>query len=431
MLNNGKKIGWLSAASIVVANMVGTGVFTSLGFQLEDIQNTWSIVLLWSFGGLFSILGAFSYAELGTKLPKSGGEYHFLSETIHPFVGYLSGWVSLTVGFSAPVALAAMAMGSYVAKFMWLSPTLIGAITVVIISAIHSINIRQSSRFQNVFTALKLLLIAGIVLLGLIHTPSANSINLDAGWKVEIFLPAYAVAFVYVTYSYSGWNAAAYIIEEIKVPRINLPKALIGGTLVVSILFILLQVAFLNQAPIHALKGKVEIGQIVAEYMFGPEGGKLISLIIALLLISSISAMIWVGPRVTRAMASDYPLWQFLSKDNKNGIPVSAIWFQSIISLLLIITGSFELVLLYSGFILQIFTMLTIAGVFILRMKKIGIAGYNSPGYPYFQILYLLLSIWIISFLLYDKPEESLLGLLNLLLGALTFLLNKAKIRAG
>ena len=420
------KIGWVSAGAIVIANIVGTGVFTSLGLQLQSIQNTWSILILWILGGLISLFGAFSYAELGTHLPKSGGEYYFLSKIYHPFLGYLSGWVSLTVGFAAPIALAAMAMGAYMDKFVPIDASLIAVFAIVFLTLIHSINIKQSSRFQNLFTLLKLLLIGGMILSAFIIPSPDNAIDFSSTWKAELLSPAFAIALVYVTYSYSGWNAAAYIIEEIKEPKKNLPRALIGGTALVSVLYVLLQYTFLREAPMEALVGKIEIGQVVAEYMFGWEGGRWVSFLISLLLISSISAMVWVGPRVTRAMANDYRLWQFLATDNKNGIPVRAIWFQTFISVLLIVTGSFEQVFLYSGFILQVFTTFTIAGVIILRIRMRGEGtGYKSPGYPVLQIVYLLVSFWILIFLLYDKPQESLLGFVNLALGALTFLMNK------
>lgn len=423
---SGPKIGWVSAAAVVVANIVGTGVFTSLGLQLQFLGNTWTILILWILGGLISLFGAFSYAELGTHLPKSGGEYHFLSKLYHPFLGYLSGWVSLTVGFAAPIALAAMAMGAYTAKFFPIGPRLLAVLAILILTLIHSINIRQSSRFQNGFTLLKLLLMTGMVVAAALIPSESSGLDFSNNWQSELVTPAFAIALIYVTYSYSGWNAAAYIVEEIDRPNINLPKALLIGTSIVCILYVCIQWSFLKQAPVEVLSGKIEIGQVVAERMFGLQGGRWVSFFIALLLISSISAMVWVGPRVTRAMSDDYELWQFLAVDNSNGIPVRAIWFQSFLSILLLITGSFEEVFLYSGFILQVFTTFTVAGVIILRIRTRGQGkGYKSPLFPFFQILYLLVSIWILGYLLYDKPRESLLGFVNLGLGAFTFWLNK------
>jgi APA family basic amino acid/polyamine antiporter len=418
---NGRKIGWVSAAAIVVANMVGTGVFTSLGLQLEVLSNPWSILILWGVGGLISLFGAFSYAELGTKLPRSGGEYYFLTQIYHPILGYLSGWVSLTVGFAASVALAAMAMGAYLGKFLFLSPQWIAILSIIIISMVHSVSIRTSSRFQNTFTALKLFLILFLIIACFaVPSSTASFSQSEVSLAGEVLNPAFAVALVYVIYAFSGWNAAAYIVEEIKAPERNLPIALIGGTLVVSLLYILLQVGFLHQASVEQLTGKVEVGQVVANHMFGPQGGKLISFFIALFLISSISAMVWVGPRVVRAMANDYSIWHFLAQDNRKGIPVRAVWLQAFISIFMIATSSFEQVLLYSGFVLQLFTTITVAGVFVMRLKN-GHRGYSSPGYPWVQVIFLAISIWMLAFLMYDRPLESLLGFANLLLGAVSY----------
>ena len=421
---SGKKIGWVSAAAIVVANMVGTGVFTSLGLQLESLRSVWSIILLWVLGGLISLFGAFSYAELGTKLPRSGGEYYFLSRIYHPILGYLSGWISLTVGFAASVALAEMAMGAYIGKFMPVSAQFIAVATILLVSLVHSVNIRQSSHFQNTFTALKLLLILFFILACFIMEPVGAPLELKTSWHTELAKPTFAVSLVYVLYAFSGWNAAAYIVEEIDSPVRNLPRALIGGTLLVSVLYVLLQLAFLKQAGVAQLQGKVEVGQIVAELMFGASGGRAISFFIAFFLVSSISAMVWVGPRVVRAMANDYTIWRFLSQDNRNGIPVRAVWLQASISIFMIATSSFEQVLVYSGFVLQLFTTAAVAGVFVMRWKN-GHSGYSSPGYPWVQLAFLAISFWILAFLLYERPVESLWGLANLGLGAISYWLSK------
>ena len=410
--------------AIVIANMIGTGVFTTLGFQLESVQSTGSIVLLWSLGGIIALMGAFSYAEIGTHLPKSGGEYHFLSQTIHPIIGYLSGWVSLTVGFAAPIALAAMAMGAYLGKFTGISGTWIAVITILILSIIHSFNLKSSSFFQGFFTVLKLLLLFGMVIIGYWILPKNVVTQLEPQWQQDVFKPSFAITLIYVTYAYSGWNAAAYIVGEIRKPNINLPRALIGGTLLVSVLYVFLQLAFLRQAPVEALVSKVEVGQIVAEYMFGQEAGRWVSYIIGFLLISSISAMIWVGPRISRAMAEDYAFWRFLQKDNKAGIPVRAIWFQSAISIILILSGKFETVLLYSGFILQIFTTITVASLFVLRQKNTPHPTYKSPLYPVLQILFILISTWMVFYMIADRPLESIWGLSNLLIGLITYFIS-------
>lgn len=424
MNRTSSKIGAKTAAALVVANMIGTGVFTSLGFQVVDIRNTWSILLLWIIGGVVALTGAFSYAELGSLYKRSGGEYEFLSRAYHPLVGYLAGWISLTVGFAAPVGLAAMAMGSYLEVFSGGGGKLLALGVVVGISLVHSLDLRQSSTFQNAITLLKVLLIAAIIGAGLAVAPSEDLLDLSSGWVDEITLPAFAVALVFVTYSYTGWNAAAYIVDEIMDVSNNLPKALVRGTLLVTVLYVLLHFVFLKHTPIPVLSGKVEIGQLFAEQVFGGLAGKVISGLIAFFLLSGISAMVWVGPRVSMVMGEDHSIWRFLKKKNRHGIPVTAIWFQAFISMVMILTGTFEQVLVYCGFILQISAALTVCASFRVR-KKGAVLPYRSPFHPVFPIVFIAISIWILAYLIKTNPWESVFGLINILIGYVTWLANK------
>lgn len=426
MASGGIKIGWATATAIVVANMVGTGVFTSLGFQLQELQNPTAIVFLWLIGGIVALTGALTYAEIATRLPKSGGEYHFLSSIYHPFLGYLSGWVSITVGFAAAIALAAMAIGSYLTTIISFSSSSIAIVAILFVALVHSFDIKQSSRFQNILTGLKVLLVLVLIASGfLLPAAEGNALlltEIDDGFWNDLQKPAYAVSLVYVIYAFSGWNAAAYLTDEIKDAKRNLPRALLGGTFLVSLLFILLQVAFMRQAPAALLAGRVEVGQVVAELMFGATGGRIVSFLIAGLLIAGISAMIWVGSRVTRAMAGDYQMWHYFSRDNRRGVPVRAIWLQAGISVFLVSTSSFEQVLLYSGFVLQLFTILTVVGLFLLRIRKVAEdKAWLSPLYPLVPVIFLFFNSLVLVFLLIDKPFESMLGLLNLAAGAMSF----------
>lgn len=425
------KIGWLTAAAIVVANMVGTGAFTTLGLQLTHTSSTWSIMLSWLIGGIVALTGAFTYAEIATRLPRSGGEYHFLSKIYHSFLGYLSGWVSITVGFAAAITLAAMAIGSYLETFLPVSSRVIAAISIAVVAIVHSFDIKQSSLFQNVLTFSKLLLVLLLIGAGFYLSPAPDNaldFELTAVWN-DVQEPAYMVSLVYVIYAFSGWNAAAYITGEIKDAKRNLPKALLWGTGLVSLLFLLLQFAFLRQASITDLADKVEIGQIVSSLMFGEQGGQIISFLIAGLLIAGISAMIWVGSRVTRAMAEDHQMWAYFAENNKSGVPVRAVCLQAGISIFLVCTSSFDQILIYSGFVLQLFTILTVLGLFKLRKNKVGEANaYKSPWYPWVQIIFLAFNMLIIIFLLKDKPFESLLGMLNLLAGAMSYFWEKHRL---
>lgn len=322
---NQYKINTLAGVAIVMANMIGTGAFTSLGVQLKEMQSLPVILTLWVLGGILASAGAFSYAEVGTSIASSGGEYAFLSEMYHPIAGYLSGWISLTVGFAAPIALAAIAFTEYF-QFGDFDPRWMAILIIVIITLIHTQNLHTSSRFQIVSTLFKIAVMVTVILSGLLITGQAGAkFCIGNDYYAEIKSGAFAMALIYVTYSYSGWNAAAYISEEFKNPRRSLPIALIGGTFVVTILYTLLQFVFLKHVPISELRGQVEVGEIAAAKMFGSSRGRLFGIIISVLLVSSISAMVWVGPRVTSSMAGQHKLWEYF-KTNPGKIPTRALW---------------------------------------------------------------------------------------------------------
>jgi APA family basic amino acid/polyamine antiporter len=247
----------MTATNIVIANIIGTGVFTSLGFQAIEIQSGFSLLLLWVIGGVFALCGALCYGELGAAMPRSGGEYHYLSEIYHPAIGFLSGWVSVTVGFAAPIALAAMAFGQYAAQLIpHGSPVLLAAVITIVISLIHAQNLRLGSYFQNVTTSLKVALIVIFILAGLLLSdPQPLSFAPTIADLRTIASPPFAVSLVYVTYAYSGWNAAIYLASEIQEPTRNLPRALLFGTAIVTVLYVALNFVFLYSTPIRDLAG--------------------------------------------------------------------------------------------------------------------------------------------------------------------------------
>ena len=410
--------------AIVVANMIGTGVFTSLGFQLQDLDNPMVILTLWVLGGIMALSGAFSYAEIGTHIKKSGGEFSFLSALFSPFIGYLAGWVSLTVGFAAPVALSAIAIVEYF-PFGDLHPVWTSIIIVATITLIHSFNIKSSALFQNGSTLLKVLLILVLIIVGLVTPSSTESFAGKENYTAEVFSSAFAIALIYVSYSYSGWNAAVYITEEIKNPKKSLPRALLGGTLIVTLLYTLLQFVFLKHVPIPELVGRVNVGAIATQKMLGDHLGNLFGLAISLLLISGISAMVWIGPRVTSTMAKDFTLWRFF-RVKDNAIPVKALWFQFGITTLLLLTGTFEQILIYCGFLLTLSSLLTVWGVFKIRKGDVaGADHFKSPVFPFFQVIFIVFSLGMVVFIFTEKPVEATLGLSNLILGGIVWYFDK------
>ena len=420
------KINTLTGIAIVVANMIGTGAFTSLGFQLKDLNNPSVVLTLWVLGGILALSGAFSYAEVGTVISKSGGEYAFLSKIYNPLIGYLSGWISLTVGFAAPIALAAIAFSEYFPfgnfNVKWMSIALVAVITLI-----HIQSLKLSAEFQNISTLLKVILIVIIIGVGLILPEhSGNDIVSSKGYFTELTSTAFAIALIYVSYSYSGWNAAAYITEEFENPLKSLPKALIGGTVLVTVLYTLLQYVFLKHVPVENLAGQLNVGTIATKQMLGEKVGNFFGLAISLLLISGISAMVWVGPRVTSSIAKEHRLWSYF-QTQENGIPKRALWLQFGISALLLLTGTFEHIMIYCGILLTASSLMTVLGVFKLRKQKQNQQriGFKSPLFPLFQIVFILLSVWMIVYALINNPLETALGMSNLLIGTGTYFWSK------
>ncbi len=426
------KVGLTTAFSIVVANMVGTGIFTSLGFQIADIKSVFALLMLWIVGGIVAMSGALSYGELASKLPRSGGEYHFLSKIYHPMLGFLAGWVSFLVAFSAPTALAAMAMASYSNAFFGYGNEILFALAIVIIlSLIHSFQIRFGGQFQRIVTFLKIALILFFIIAGFFVSDhqSLNLLPQKGDWD-QVFSASFAVSLIYVSYAFSGWNASVYITDEIKNPAKNIPRSLILGTSIVIILYFLLNYIFLFTTPMEEMEGKIEIGFLSATYIFGDYGGRLMALLITLLLISTVSAMIWIGPRVTMVMGEDYPILRFLSKKNKFNVPVIAIWVQTTITVILIVSSTFDKVLVYAGFIMNLFTLLSVIGLFILRLKHPEIKSkYRVTGYPVTPLIFIILSLWTLAYLLLERPLESILGLLTVFAGLVIYYLNKIYIK--
>ncbi len=419
-----KPIGFYTATALVIANMVGTGVFTSLGYQVFDTKTVFALLMLWIVGGVIAFCGAVSYSELGAAMPRSGGEYHYLSKIFHPAVGFLSGWISAIVGFGAPIAAAAMALGGYTHKvFPDLNEVYVGAVVVVLITLIHSFDTHHGAKFQRIFTGIKVLLIIVFIACGFMASDhqSISILPAEGSWK-EIFSGAFAVSLIYVSYAYSGWNASAYVAGEINNPQRNLPRSILQGTFLVMILYVLLNFVFLYTTQIPEIIGQKEVGFFSANHIFGATGGNIMSLVISLLLISTISSMVLAGPRVTQMIGEDLPAIKFLATTNKKKVPYVAIIIQSAIALLLIFTSKFETVVTYLGFTLSLFTTLTVIGLFVLRVKEPNLERpYKTWGYPFTPIIFIALNIWVMYFLIHNKPEIAMYGFGTIFAGLIVY----------
>ena len=415
-----RKISGLTATNIVVANMIGTGVFVSLGFQVASIHSDFAIMALWVIGGLLSLCGALCYAELAVALPRLGGEYNFLSRIYHPALGFMAGWISVTVGFPAPIALSAMAFGTYFQGIvpnsspLFLSLLLVWSVTVILL-----VGLRTGEHFQNIATLVKIALIICLIGAGIFYQQKLPFQLAPHSDDLATMLSSpFAVSLVFVMYSYSGWNGAAYLTAEVRNPEKNVPWALVVGTVVVMVLYVLLNWVFLISAPASEIVGKPTVGLIAGEHIFGKFGGILTSAFISFGLIASVSAMSWIGSRVTKSMADDFSKLALLGRVNQHGTPSIAMIVQALWVTVLILTGSFEAVLVYTQFVLLLSSFLAVLGLIVLRFRQPDLPRpYRVWGYPVTPLIFLIVTLFMMLYTIQQRIVESLLGLVTALLG--------------
>ncbi len=440
-----RELGFTHATAIVVANMIGTGIFTTTGFLAGDLGRPSLVVGIWLAGAVVALAGCLCYAELGINYPKSGGEYVYLREAWGPLWGFLSGWISFFAGFAAPVAAGALAFSEYLAYFYpalstsrattawhsgisWLhfGPGQMVAVAVVVAFAIVNIlGLRLAANLQNALTALKLAILGAFLLLAFAigkgsvahFTESAARTSSHGLWS------QFAVSLVFVMFAYSGWNAATYVAEEMKNPERTLPASLVTGTVAVGVLYLILNIAFIYALPLEAMKGVVRIGAAAAGALFGPRGGSVFSGVMAIGLLSCVSAMVIVGPRVYYAMAQDGCFFRGASRVHPRWhTPVQAILYQTAVTVAMVLTGTFEGLVYYIGFALILFAAMATAGLVRLRPR----AGWKrlpavSWAYPLLPVLFIATSSWMLCYTAVLRPRESLLGLLTVLCGGLLY----------
>lgn len=420
-----KTISAFTATSIAVADMVGIGVFTSLGFQVRDIESGFALLMLWVVGGVVALSGALCYAELAAMFPRSGGEYNFLARAYHPAVGFMAGWLSATVGFAAPIALAAMAFGAYLNGVLpgTPAPTLVALVITWLVAAVHLSGIRQSSAFQNASTVFKVVLILGfIVAIFALAEPQPISFAPELADLGRMTSAPFAISLVFVMYSYSGWNASTYIVDEMTAPQRDVPRSLITATLIVLLLYVGLNAAFLYSTPVAKMAGEVEVALVVGKHVFGETGGRIVGALICIGLVSAISAMMWIGPRVTRVMGEDLPALSIFSRTTSNGVPAVAILLQAAIVTALVLTQSFEGILEFIQFALTLSSFLAVVAVIVLRRTRPDLKRpYRAWGYPVTPYIFLAVTAFMMGYLLVERPIQSLAGLALLTTGLLVF----------
>jgi APA family basic amino acid/polyamine antiporter len=425
-----RTVSWVTATAIVIADMVGVGVFTSLGFQVSDVSSGFSLLLLWVVGGIVAICGAFCYAELAAMFPRSSGEYNFLRRIYHPAFGFVAGWLSATVGFAAPIALAAMAFGVYFTSVVPNLPPrllglpinwqlLLGVVMTWLAALVHLGGVRFGGAYHNAWTALKLLFIAVFIVAGFTFG-NLRPISFAPGAAdlATVVSAPFAISLVFVMYSYSGWNAATYIVGELREPTRNVPRALFLGTGIVIVLYVALNAVFLISTPLPELAGQLDVAIIAGRHIFGELGGRVVGALICLGLVSSISAMTWIGPRVTMTMGEDVPFLRLFARKSKQGAPAAAIVFQLLVANLLLLTQSFEAVLDFIQFSLAFCSFFTVLGVIKMRMTDPQLPRpYRAWGYPVTPLVFLIVTLFMMYYLVVNRPLQSLAGFAMMLAG--------------
>ena len=414
-----------AALAVVIANMIGTGVFTSLGYQVVDIKSGFAIMVLWTLGGIAALCGALCYAELGAAFPRSGGEYNFLSRIFHPAAGFIAGWISATVGFAAPIALVSLAFAAYLtpasAADTKIIERLIAGSLIISLAIMHSGRRTASAGSQIMFTGFKIAVILVFCALSLIWVSDIQRVDFSPSFTAfeQASSGAFAVSLIFVGYAYTGWNAATYLTGELDAPQRDLPRILIFGTAIVTALYLLLNAVFLLVAPMSALEGVEEIGRVAAEYAFGPAAGSVVGFVFAALLVSTVSAMTVAGPRVLQVIGEDTPALKALSKANEDGIPYRAVWTQTLIALGFISIATFEQVLVFTGFTLSLVSLLTVVGVIYLRWAEPNLQRpFRIPLFPMPPLIFIAIIGWTLWYTIGARPTEALFAAALILSGA-------------
>jgi APA family basic amino acid/polyamine antiporter len=403
--------------------MVGTGVFTTSGLLIADLGSAWLVLLTWLLGGVVALLGALCYGALARHIPESGGEYVFLSRTLHPALGYLAGWVSLLVGFAVPLGAVAFAFGQYMSALGGVasaSPRLTGTVIILIATAVHAVSLTAGARAQAIAVAVELVVIALFIGFGTGQLVHEGLHNVAAPGRVA----GLGVALVIVSYSYQGWNAAVYVGGEVAQPKRNLPRALVLGTVLVTALYLGLNAVFVLGAPAALLAGKVDVGRIAALVLGGPRLATLVSGLIAFVLAICVSSLAMAGPQVAACMAADGLLPRVLAV-RPGRPPRLALLAQTAIAIVALWTTAFASLLTYVGFTLSLMTAATVLGLVWQRHKQ-GPA-LEVPGWPWVPALFLAFVIGATGFTMAERPRESLVGLATLAVGLSGYWLQKRK----
>ena len=398
--------------------MVGAGVFTTSGFALADLGSPVYVLAAWVVGGIVATCGALSYGALARRIPESGGEYTFLSRTFHPLLGFLAGWVSLLAGFTAPIAAAALGLQAYVSSTFGIGgdPRWIGTVAIALAGLLHGMRLSPGVWTQNIAVVTKLVLIVGLVAVGgwLLPGREGSAVvqevpTLNAG--------AFAVTLVWISFSYSGWNAAVYVGGEVSDPDRNLPRSLLLGTAIVTLAYLGLNAVFVLAAP-EQVAGQVEVGAIAAEVLGGQGLRRGVTLIVALALVTSVSSMVMAGPRVYARMAADGLFPRFFAFTGE--VPGRAVLLQVALSIGVVWIADLRALLGYIGFTLGLSAAATVLGLVRLRMRE-GRERVPVPGYPWVPAVHVGVTLFASVYMAQREWAEAGFGLATLAVGVLLY----------
>jgi APA family basic amino acid/polyamine antiporter len=419
------RIGAFTAACVLVSNSVGSGIFTTTGFMARDVGDPFWILALWLVGGALALAGALSYAELGAAMPRMGGEYLYLREAFGRIAAFLSGWTSFALGFGAAIAASSIGFAHYLAVLLpdvfARVPLWVPAVTLVwLITAIHASGVEKGGRFQRYITALKIGGLGGLVMLGFVWGDGSWSHFSSPEAAVEPQLGVAAVALIFVLYSFSGWNAAAYIAGEIRHPERNLPRALVAGTLFVVLLYALINLLYFYALPVSVLAAEpvLPVAEKAASALLGESASTAVSVLLCVSIAGAVSSMIWVGPRVTWAMARDGVVPPWLGARSEAGAPTRALVLQAVWVTAMLLTGSFEQLVIYGGFAIALFSAAAVASLFVLRWRQPErVLPFRVPGFPWVPASFIVATLWIALHVLLERPAEALWSLATVAAG--------------
>jgi len=431
MAKRGGVLGLLTLAALVVANMIGAGVFTTSGFALGELGSPYRVLAAWMIGGLVALSGALSYGALCRLHPESGGEYLYLSRAIHPSVGFIAGWVSLLAGFTGAIAYAALTFSAY-ALGTSASPLASNVVaTIVILAAVlmHAPGVGSGAWIQNAAVALKLFLLLGFCAFAVLGPGISSWSGLaqmqNGAYPIPPFsIATFALSLTWISFSFLGFNAAVYLAGEVPFARDQIPRALVLGTMLTTLIYILLNAVFVLVPTFDAAAFQEDVAVVAAQAVGGDAIAAIVRGVVSLALFTSVSAMVMVGPRVYAKMADDGLLPQRLRFGGET--PVAAILMQGAFAAVVVwITGLREL-LSYLGFTLGLSTAATVAALFVIVRQNPGQAR-DLPGYPWAPIVFVTSTLLFATLAATVNPWEMLAALVTIASGGLLYLITRGR----